>query len=442
MVERPGGPGRRRVVPPRGVRPGGRRSPPRHRRRRWQHADRGADRRGRGVLPVDRHRRGPQVYRPGGDDARHLRVRRGRPAGRDHPRRRSRRGRPCSRSPALSRSTATRSPSPTRREDWERLSAIDDPFFSVAACRRPEGSTCSYVGYTGSPRAVDRTTLDHVRSIVASSAGSTSRVSAMRLARPRRVEDVGGTRPPGVLARLDAEVEGDTPYPSGRDLGGEPRASRPGRGRGHRAGTDLLAVAEDVRPASSAEWDDLARTAVLTPGPGEELVGSGEFSDGSPWALVVERRRRRRDRWTTLRTRRPRAAIRQRLEQRGRPGHRRGRRAGRDRARPCPSVTAGGGGGLAWAYGLLDPTSGAAWPRVVVEDASGAVVAEAVLVGEGDLRGWVVELPAGLVPPDDGSTTPVVGPRRRPPTPARRRLVGPPRRPTSEACRDHRHGRR
>ncbi len=34
-------------------------------------------------------------------------------------------------------------------------------------------------------------------------------------------------------------------------------------------------------------------------------------------------------------------------------------------------------------------------------DASGVVVAEAVIVGEGDLRGWVVELPAGLIPPED-----------------------------------------
>jgi hypothetical protein len=163
---------------------------------------------------------------------------------------------------------------------------------------------------------------------------------------------------------------------------------------------DVLAIAEDVRPVSDAEWDELARTAVLTPGPGEELVGTGAFSDGSPWALVVQDDGDGGS-WTYLRSSVP-------ADGSSSSGSGVGQAVGPDgepveTERPALSeVNREGGGGLAWAYGLLEPTSGAAVARVVVEDATGEVVAEAVLVGEGDLRGWVVELPPDLLPAEDG----------------------------------------
>lgn len=291
-------------------------------------------------------------------------------------------------------------------EGWAALGVVEDPFFSTRLSVGL-GPDDHFVTYSERGAESSDETTASTMAIVMATPGSSLDVGVARLFSHRnQAEDVVVRGHPAVLARTESGEE-DPSIPEEWVVAWEERPGEVVRVVGlGLSRDDVLAVAEDVRPASGSEWEDLARTAVLTPGPGEELIGSGEFSDGSPWALVV-RDDGESEPWANLRMSVPggddavsSSGIGTAISEDGEiiePGE--------EGPPVLPGITVSRGSSFGWAYGLLDATSGAGVARIVVEDASGAVVADAVIVGADDLRGWVVELPAGLVPFDDSSAS-------------------------------------
>jgi hypothetical protein len=156
---------------------------------------------------------------------------------------------------------------------------------------------------------------------------------------------------------------------------------------------EVLAMAEGVRRIAPEEVDGLREEAARHGiGSGDlEEVGSGTFSDGTPWTMVVDPSDTS-PASLSLRTAAPStgsAAIAGAVEA-GPDGE-----PGADTSALPGGVTVAGSaapGAYGWAYGAASDDVAS----VEVRDADGTVLAEATLVASGPVRGWVAEVPGGV----------------------------------------------